>query len=67
MCTSECTDTHRDCAFIIRIAAIEISEVCAALDVPIAMITSRQTDEVKMEALEAGATDSCPSGRRASR
>jgi putative two-component system response regulator len=29
-------------------------------DVPIAMITSRQTDEVKMEALEAGATDFLP-------
>jgi putative two-component system response regulator len=29
-------------------------------DVPIAMITSRQTDEVKMEALQAGATDFLP-------
>ncbi|RTM04798.1 MAG: response regulator, partial [Bradyrhizobiaceae bacterium] len=26
-------------------------------DIPIAMITSRQTDDVKMEALQAGATD----------
>jgi len=29
-------------------------------DVPIAMITSRQTDDVKMEALQAGATDFLP-------
>ncbi|MET4389230.1 putative two-component system response regulator [Bradyrhizobium sp. F1.4.3] len=30
------------------------------VDVPIAMITSRQTDDVKMEALQAGATDFLP-------
>ena len=29
-------------------------------DIPIAMITSRQTDDVKMEALQAGATDFLP-------
>jgi putative two-component system response regulator len=29
-------------------------------DVPIAMITSRQTDDIKMEALQAGATDFLP-------
>ncbi|MHC2275176.1 putative two-component system response regulator [Bradyrhizobium diazoefficiens] len=30
------------------------------VDIPIAMITSRQTDDVKMEALQAGATDFLP-------
>lgn len=29
-------------------------------DIPIAMITSRQTDDIKMEALQAGATDFLP-------
>ncbi|AWL99618.1 HD-GYP domain-containing protein [Bradyrhizobium amphicarpaeae] len=32
-------------------------------DVPIAMVTSRQTDDVKMEALQAGATDFLPKQR----
>jgi len=30
------------------------------VDIPIAMITSRQTDDIKMEALQAGATDFLP-------
>jgi len=30
------------------------------IDIPIAMITSRQTDDIKMEALQAGATDFLP-------
>ena len=33
-------------------------------DVPIAMVTSRQTDDIKMEALQAGATDFLPKQSR---
>ncbi|MGL9621403.1 response regulator [Bradyrhizobium sp. U531] len=37
-----------------------LRNVSGCADIPIAMITSRQTDDVKMEALQAGATDFLP-------
>lgn len=37
-----------------------LRNVPGCADIPIAMITSRQTDDVKMEALQAGATDFLP-------
>ncbi|PDT87280.1 two-component system response regulator [Bradyrhizobium sp. Y36] len=47
---------HMDGISFIR--ALRNLSGCA--DIPIAMITSRQTDDVKMEALQAGATDFLP-------
>ena len=47
---------HMDGIGFIR--ALRAMPRCA--DLPIAMITSRQTDEIKMEALQAGATDFLP-------
>jgi two-component system, response regulator RpfG len=47
---------HMDGISFIR--ALRALPRCA--DIPIAMITSQQTDQVKMEALEAGATDFLP-------
>ncbi|MCG2631488.1 response regulator [Bradyrhizobium sp. WYCCWR 13023] len=47
---------HMDGISFIR--ALRTLPGCA--DIPIAMITSRQTDDVKMEALQAGATDFLP-------
>lgn len=47
---------HMDGISFIR--ALRSLPGCA--DIPIAMITSRQTDDVKMEALQAGATDFLP-------
>ncbi|WP_027532865.1 HD domain-containing phosphohydrolase [Bradyrhizobium sp. WSM3983] len=47
---------HMDGISFIR--ALRTMPGCA--DIPIAMITSRQTDDIKMEALQAGATDFLP-------